>query len=277
LSPPTTNSSTASTSASSASPTSKTSPLRQPTPNWRPPSTQSCKRTGRDSHGLLERSHRQDGAEAARAAAADTYGKQQSAISKLLGYGEDYKAGYDEIGDSYKPFAAMGTRLAGNDLRRAEQPDRNPGSVRTLPSYQFDVAEGTDAVDRSSAARGMDQSGRTLKDLTRFGTGIADKTYGDQLNRLMALNQGFTSGHEATGASNALQWRPACSGELGARQTAYGGDMSERRHDRAGRHRRSERQGGGLAEHHEHRHEAGWHGAWRRSPALGRVRCEWRR
>jgi hypothetical protein len=114
------------------------------------------------------------GAEAARAAAADTYGKQQSAISKLLGYGEDYKAGYDEIGDSYKPYAAMGTRLAGNTSDALNNLILNPGSVRTLPSYQFDQAEGTRAVDRSSAARGMDASGRTLKDLTRFGTGIAD-------------------------------------------------------------------------------------------------------
>ena len=44
------------------------------------------------------------GADAATAAAADTYGKQQSAIARLLGYGDEYKAGYDTIGASYQPY-----------------------------------------------------------------------------------------------------------------------------------------------------------------------------
>ena len=42
------------------------------------------------------------GADAAKAAAADTYGKQQSAIARLLGYGDELKAGYDNMGASYQ-------------------------------------------------------------------------------------------------------------------------------------------------------------------------------
>ena len=75
--------------------------------------------------------------------------------------------------------------------------------MRALPSYQFDQQEGQRAVDRSAAARGMDASGRTLKDLTRFGTGLSDQTYGNQLTRLLGLNlQGFSQGMSALGAQN---------------------------------------------------------------------------
>lgn len=43
----------------------------------------------------------------------------------------------------------------------------------------------------------MTNSGATLKALDKYGTGIADQTYGNQLARLMALNQ---QGLGATGA-----------------------------------------------------------------------------
>ena len=53
------------------------------------------------------------GADAAKAAAADTYNKQQSAIARLLGYGDELKAGYDNIGASYQPTINSANRLAG--------------------------------------------------------------------------------------------------------------------------------------------------------------------
>ncbi len=159
-----------------------------------------------------------DAAAASRAAAADTYGKQQTAIQKLLGYGDEYKAGMDENAQSYDPFIATG--LQANDAYSRLLND--PSTVRALPGYQFDQAEGTRAVDRSAAARSMDRSGRTLKDLTRFGTGLADKTYGDQLSRLM---QGTQLGLGATGAQVGVESQ-GLGGQLGARTTAYGGDMT---------------------------------------------------
>src|SRR5689334_498213 len=100
-------------------------------------------------------------ADASKAAAADQYGKQQSAIQRLLGYGNEYKAGMDELSTKYNPFISTG--LTANDAYARLLAD--PNSVRSLPGYQFDQAEGTRAVDRSAAARGLDASGRTLKDL----------------------------------------------------------------------------------------------------------------
>lgn len=164
-------------------------------------------------------------ADASKAAAADTYGKQQGAIGKLLGYGDQYKAGYDQIGASYQPYVNQASTLSGNTSGALNNLIQDPGSVRSLPGYQFAQQEGSRAIDRSAAARGMDQSGRTLKDLNRFGTGLADQTYGNQLQRLMGLNQqGFSQGMQAQGAQNQA-YGQGLQGQFGARQTAYGGDM----------------------------------------------------
>ena len=166
------------------------------------------------------------GADAAKAAAADTYNKQQSAISRLLGYGDEFKAGYDNIGASYQPYVNSANRLAGTSDEALNNLIQNPGSVRSLPAYQFDQQEGQRAVDRSAAARGMDASGRTLKDLTRFGTGLADQTYGNQLSRLLGLNQqGFSQGMAALGAQNSA-YGAGLQGQYGARSSAYNGDMA---------------------------------------------------
>jgi len=166
------------------------------------------------------------GADAAKAAAADTYGKQQSAIARLLGYGDELKAGYDNIGASYQPYVNSANRLAGASDEALYNLIQNPDSVRALPAYQFDQQEGRRAVDRSAAARGMDASGRTLKDLTRFGTGLADQTYGNQLMRLLGLNQqGFSQGLSALGAQNSA-YGQGLQGQYGARSSAYNGDMA---------------------------------------------------
>lgn len=156
--------------------------------------------------------------DASKAAASDTYDKQQGAIAKLLGYGNDYKAGMDELSTKYDPFIATG-RVA-ND--RYAHLLADPTSLRSLPGYQFDQEEGQRAIDHSNSARGIDASGRTLKDLMRFGTGLADKTYGDQLARLMS---GTQLGMNATGAQVGVQGQ-GLQGQLGTRSTAYGGDMT---------------------------------------------------
>lgn len=149
---------------------------------------------------------------ASKAAAADTYAKQQNAISKLLGYGDEYAA---DMGDLYSPFLETGYG-ANDSLNRLIA---DPSSVRSLPGYQFDLGEGINALDRSAAARGTLNSGRTAKDVMRFATGLADKTYGDQFARLTGATTGV-GGMGAAGTSAGLQ------GQLGARTTAFGGDMN---------------------------------------------------
>jgi len=80
-----------------------------------------------------------------------------------------------------------------------------PGyDYKTSPGYDFRFGEGQRAVESSAASKGMLMSGGTLKDLVRFGDGVASADYNDQFNRMMAVasggQQAATNG--ATAAQN---------------------------------------------------------------------------
>jgi hypothetical protein len=152
----------------------------------------------------------EDAAEASRAAAADTYQKQQEAAEGLTKFGDQYAGNFREL---YQPYANTGA-TANSALQRLIA---DPSSVRSLPGYQFAQQEGVQALDRSANARHMGQSGRQSKDLLRFGTGLADQTYGNQLARLM--------GGTALGMQGNAGIGQGLQGQLGTRQSAYNGAM----------------------------------------------------
>ncbi len=60
----------------------------------------------------------------------------------------------------------------------------------TSPGYQFRFNEGQRAEESGGAARGMLMSGGTLKDLVRFGDGVASADYNDQFNRNASIAAG---------------------------------------------------------------------------------------
>lgn len=155
-------------------------------------------------------------AEASRKAAGDTYDKQQGAVKKMLGYGDDYKTGMFDLSKAYDPYVAAGT----DSLRSYSALLNDPSRIRSMPGYQFTMDEGTRAIDHSGSARSMGQSGRALKDLTRFGQGNADQFTGNWLQRFLG---GAQMGQTATGQQVATQGQ-GLQGQLGARSTAYSGD-----------------------------------------------------
>ena len=118
----------------------------------------------------------------------------------------------------YDPYTAAGGQGV-NALTRLLQ---DPSSLRSLLGYQFAQDEGVQALDRGAAAHGMLNSGRGSKDLLRFGTGLADKTYGDQLARLMGVSQ---FGLGANGAQIGTVGQ-GMQGQMGTRQSAYGGNFT---------------------------------------------------
>lgn len=63
----------------------------------------------------------------------------------------------------------------------------NPENFRTDPGYQFRLGEGMRAVEGSAAARGILQSGGTLRGINRYAQGVADQGYGDWFNRERAV------------------------------------------------------------------------------------------
>jgi hypothetical protein len=82
------------------------------------------------------------------------------------------------------------------------------------PSYGFRLLQNLGAIENSAAARGMQLSGSTLKDLSRFSQDYASQEYGnaygrfmgergDQFNRLASLAGIGQSASQATGANAA--------------------------------------------------------------------------
>jgi hypothetical protein len=59
--------------------------------------------------------------------------------------------------------------------------------LESIPGYQFAKAEGINAIQKSAAARGTLLTGGTLRGITRFATGLADQTYGNQVQRFLSL------------------------------------------------------------------------------------------
>lgn len=58
-----------------------------------------------------------------------------------------------------------------------------PGEFEASPGYGFRVGEGTKALERGAAAKGLQFSGRQAKALTRFGQDYASGEYQNFLNR----------------------------------------------------------------------------------------------
>jgi hypothetical protein len=65
------------------------------------------------------------------------------------------------------------------------------------PGYQFRLDEGLRGVQNSAAAKGLLQSGGTLKGIDRYAEGLAAQDFNDQFNRYMSVASG---GQQATQA-----------------------------------------------------------------------------
>lgn len=157
-------------------------------------------------------------ADASKAAAGDQYYKQILAIDDLNRYGNEYADKFKGMSQGYDPYVQTGG-IANNALMRLFQ---DPSSVSTLPGYDFAQEQGVQALDRSAASRGRLNSGRQSKDLLRFGTGLADQTYGNQLLRLL---QGGQYGMSALGAQNSTAGQ-GLAGQLATKQSTFGGAMN---------------------------------------------------
>jgi hypothetical protein len=88
------------------------------------------------------------------------------------------------------------------------------------PGYQFRLAEGTRAIDRSAAARGRLMSGGTLRELTRYGQGLASSEFNTYANRLSDL-----AGIGSSVATAGGQLGATAAGQVGAGSNALAGTI----------------------------------------------------
>lgn len=172
----------------------------------------------------------QEGAAAASAVASDTADKQLALQREIW---EKQQADQRDYVDQGK----YGINTLGNLMKSGAGQLNNPldlylkskglsgGQFNTNnPAYQFQLKQGQQALDRSSAARGMGYSGAQMKAAQDYGQGMASQQYdkeynratsefGDYYNRLASLAQGgqqavSTLGSQgsnySSGASNTL-------------------------------------------------------------------------
>lgn len=71
-------------------------------------------------------------------------------------------------------------------LGKLTAPGSQVSELELDPGYQFRLGEGTKAIERSAASKGLLRSGATLKGITRYGQDYASGEYGNVVNRLLA-------------------------------------------------------------------------------------------
>ena len=149
----------------------------------------------------------QEGAAAASAVASDTADKQLALQREIW---EKQQADQRDYVDQGK----YGINTLGNLMKSGAGQLNNPldlylkskglsgGQFNTNnPAYQFQLKQGQQALDRSSAARGMGYSGAQMTAAQDYGQGMASQQYdkeynratsefGDYYNRLAGLSQG---------------------------------------------------------------------------------------
>lgn len=98
---------------------------------------------------------------------------------------EEQRRQFDTTREDLAPWRDAGASSLSSLMGRLPELTSAPDGSKFHedPGYKFAFSEGQRAVESGGAARGMLMSGGTLKDLTRFGTGIADQQYGNWYNR----------------------------------------------------------------------------------------------
>jgi hypothetical protein len=86
-------------------------------------------------------------------------------------------------------------------------------TLQNLPGYKFTQQQGADATKAQFGAMGLGLSGNTLQGLNQFNTGLADQTYGAEVQRLLqpvqlgqasAAGQAANIGQAGTNISNLI-------------------------------------------------------------------------
>jgi hypothetical protein len=109
---------------------------------------------------------------------------------------------FQDTRDLLMPSVSAGDTARGYTLGALGLPggvsyDEALRAFRTSPGYDFRLGQGQNAVMSSAAAGGNLYSGKTLRDLARFGQGLAGEEFGNWMGGLSGLAGG---GMRATGA-----------------------------------------------------------------------------
>lgn len=85
-----------------------------------------------------------------------------------------------------KPYVEAGKTALAEYQKMAPYQSFGMQQFQADPGYGFRMSEGMKALERSAAARGLLQSGGTLKDITRFGQNLASQEYENAFSRYLS-------------------------------------------------------------------------------------------
>ena len=108
----------------------------------------------------------------------------------------------------------------------------NPSNLQNTPGYQFQLAQGKQAIQNQASASGLENSGATAKGLSNYATGLAGTYYQQAYNNSLNTYQ--------TNRQNALYQLSALGGLAnigqGAQLTGAAGGRVHRQCRNPGRH-----------------------------------------
>lgn len=171
--------------------------------------------------GALISAHGANQAADTQAAAANNASQTQMSMynqtrSDLSGYNT---AGMGAVSQLANLFGLPGMGGSGGGAPNAAAAT---SALTQFPGYQFGLNQGTQALDRSAASRGLLLSGAQLKDTQQFGQGYAMEQawqpYVSELNQVAGLGEsaGAQVGSDGTTAAGRIGASQIAAGEAGA-------------------------------------------------------------
>ena len=90
---------------------------------------------------------------------------------------------YEQTREDQEPWRAAGADALEGLSDQSNFENFSMSDFEKDPGYQFRMDEGAKAVERSAAAKGGLNSGRTMKELSRYGQGFASNEFSNAYNR----------------------------------------------------------------------------------------------
>jgi hypothetical protein len=112
--------------------------------------------------------------------------KQKKAAKKAARVQKDALAQQTALA---KPYVEAGTNALAEYQKMAPYQDFGMAQFQADPGYNFRMAEGLKALERSAAARGLLQSGGTLKGIQQYGQDLASSEYQNAFGRYLTQRE----------------------------------------------------------------------------------------
>lgn len=165
--------------------------------------------------GIAGRSAAKKKSKAEAKATQENYARQQAAIAQF------------NANDPYATLGGAGSENSSQIAALLGQNGQDPTEMlRSTPGYEFSFNEGMKAIEHSLGAKNALYSSKAMRDITRYGQGMADQLFQQTFNNRLSIADGASgSARVALGATTGASTDLA-SGQIAAASTRAGGTQS---------------------------------------------------